>query len=78
MKVEVFSQPTCPACNQLKEYLKQKGVTYEDHDITADPNALDELLRVHKVRVTPLVIVDDRKLVGFDPVELERLLTAEN
>ncbi len=76
-KIEIFSQPTCPACNELKEYLKNKGVPFEDHDILSDDKALDTMLHVHKVRVTPLVIVGGKKLIGFNVEELEKAL-AEN
>ncbi len=59
--IRVFSQPTCPACNELKDYLKKKGVTFEDLDVTADRAALDEMIKVHKVRVTPLLLVGDKR-----------------
>lgn len=75
--IQIFSQPTCQACNELKEYLKSKGIPFVDHDIISDYNALEEMLHVHKVRVTPLIIIGDKKLVGFDVEELEKLL-AEN
>lgn len=75
--IQIFSQPTCQACNELKEYLKSKGIPFVDHDIISDYNALEEMLHVHKVRVTPLIIIGDKKLVGFDAEELEKLL-AEN
>lgn len=75
--IQIFSQPTCQACNELKEYLKNRGVSFVDYDIISDYNALEEMLHVHKVRVTPLIIIGDKKLVGFDVEELEKLL-AEN
>lgn len=75
--IKIYSQPTCPACNELKEYLKNRGVSFVDYDIISDYNALEEMLHVHKVRVTPLIIIGDKKLVGFDVEELEKLL-AEN
>jgi len=75
--IQIFSQPTCQACNELKEYLKNRGVSFVDYDIISDYNALEEMLHVHKVRVTPLIIIGDKKLVGFDAEELEKLL-AEN
>lgn len=73
--IRVFTQPTCPACNELKQYLKMKGVEFVDLDITTNRDALNEMLKVHKVRVTPLLIVGDRKLIGFDPVEIDRFLS---
>jgi len=76
--IRIFSQPTCPACNEVKEYLESKGIRYTDYNILEDDKALDEMLHVHKVRVTPLIIINDsKKLIGFDVEELEKAL-AEN
>jgi glutaredoxin len=72
--IRVFSQPTCPACNELKDYLKKKGVDFEDMDVISNRAALDEMIKVHKVRVTPLLLAGDRKIIGFDPVEVDKLL----
>ena len=73
-KIKVYSQPTCSACNEMKEYLKKRGVEFDEIDITTNREALNEMIKVHKVRVTPLLIMGDRKLVGFDPVAIDKLL----
>ncbi|BAI61802.1 putative glutaredoxin [Methanocella paludicola SANAE] len=76
--IRIFSQPTCPACNEVKEYLKGKGVPFTDYNILEDDKALEEMLHVHKVRVTPLIIINDKKkIIGFDVEEIEKAL-AEN
>ena len=75
--IRVFSQPTCPACNELKDYLKKKGVAFTDVDITADREALNEMIKVHKVRVTPLLLAGDKKIIGFDPVEVDKVLAGQ-
>ncbi|HEY3273555.1 MAG TPA: glutaredoxin domain-containing protein [Methanocella sp.] len=72
--IRIFSQPTCPACNELKDYLKKKGVNFEDMDVTSNREALDEMIKVHKVRVTPLLLAGDKKIIGFDPVEVDKVL----
>ena len=76
--IRIFSQPTCPACNEVKEYLKGKGIPFTDYNILEDDKALEELLNVHKVRVTPLIIINEKKkIIGFDVEEIEKAL-AEN
>ncbi len=75
--IRIFSQPTCPACNEVKEYLKNKGIPFTDYNILEDNEALEEMLHVHKVRVTPLIIIGAKKMIGFDVDELEKAL-AEN
>jgi glutaredoxin-like YruB-family protein len=76
-EIKIYSQPTCPACNEVKEYLKSRGIAFTDYDILSDDKALNEMLNVHKVRVTPLILIGDRKVIGFDAEELEKVL-AEN
>ncbi|MCD1295602.1 NrdH-redoxin [Methanocella sp. CWC-04] len=75
--IKIYSQPTCPACNEVKEYLKNKGIEFVDYDVTKDRDALNEMIKTHKVRVTPLILIGDKKLIGFDVLELENAL-AEN
>ena len=76
-KARVFSQPTCSACKDMKDYLKKKGVDFEEVDITASKDAMNELVKVYKVRVTPLLVVGDKKLIGFDPVAIDKLLAEQ-
>jgi len=76
-EIKIYSQPTCPACNEVKEYLKSRGIAFTDYDILSDDKALNEMLNVHKVRVTPLILIGDKKVIGFDAEELEKVL-AEN
>jgi len=35
-KVTVFSTPTCMYCNMLKAFLDEKGVEYENVDVSVD------------------------------------------
>jgi glutaredoxin-like YruB-family protein len=74
-KVTVYSQPACHVCHDVKEYLKSKGVEFEDLDITADRTALNEMVKVHKVRTVPLIVVGDKKLTGFNPTEIDDILS---
>jgi glutaredoxin-like YruB-family protein len=76
-EIKIYSQPTCPACNEVKEYLTSRGIAFTDYDILSDDKALNEMLHVHKVRVTPLILIGDKKVIGFDAEELEKVL-AEN
>ncbi len=47
---------------------------FEELDVSRDPAALEELVEVHRSRMTPTVVIGERVLVGFDPDKLEPLL----
>ena len=42
--------------------------------MTRDPDALEELVEVHRSRMTPTLVIGDRVILGFDRQELDELL----
>jgi glutaredoxin len=70
----IFTQPGCGYCNALKEFLRKQGIPFVDRDITTDRGAREELLNKYNVRATPFVVYGDQTMIGFDPVELRKIL----
>ena len=60
-------------CNRAKEFLSQKAIPFEDRDITKDPAALKEL-QERRLMTTPVILVDNEVVVGFDQSKLKELL----
>jgi glutaredoxin len=60
-------------CGQVKEYLSQKQVQFDDRDITKDPSAILELQKLGFM-TTPVTVVDDKVIVGFDVPKLDKAL----
>ncbi len=56
------------------EFLSQKGVKYQELDVAADKNALDEMVKKTGRMAVPTIVVDDHVVVGFDKKELEKLI----
>ncbi len=72
--VIVYSTPTCPYCVRAKEYLTRKGVAYKDVNVAVDRIAAQEMVRKSGQMGVPVIVVDDRVVIGFDQGELDRLL----
>lgn len=60
-------------CNRTKEFLSSKGVEFEERDVSKDESALEELQK-RGLMTTPVILVDDEAVVGFDRGRLARLL----
>lgn len=71
--VTVFTSSTCPHCTSAKNYLKQKGVDFEEKNVSTDMSARNELIK-KGYRGVPVIIVNGEAIVGFDRHRLERLL----
>ena len=60
-------------CGEVKEYLSQKKIRFEDRDITKDPSAFLELQKLGFM--TSLVtVVEDKVIVGFDVPKLDEAM----
>jgi glutaredoxin 3 len=72
--VKVYSTPTCHYCVLSKEYLDNKGVEYENIDVSADRVKAMEMVQKSGQMGVPVVDIDGTILVGFQPKEFDRLL----
>jgi glutaredoxin 3 len=61
-------------CDQAKEYLSQKAITFDDRDIRSDPTALADLKKLGHM-TTPVIQIDGAVIVGFDRVKIDAALT---
>ncbi len=57
----------------MKEYLSQKGVEFTVRNIAEDETAMAELEKLGYM-TTPVTLVDEDVVVGFNVSELKKLL----
>ncbi len=60
-------------CNRTNEFLSQHGIAFEERDVSSDEAALEELQR-RSLMTTPVTLIDDEVVVGFDRQKLAALL----
>ncbi len=72
--IKIYTNPTCPHCVSAKAYLDQKGIEYENIDVSTDPAAVKEMVAKSKQMGVPVIIVDDEVVIGFDQPKLDKLL----
>ena len=65
-KIIVYSTPTCPYCHLVKDYLNEKGVEFEDKDVSVDRAAAREMVEKSGQMGVPQIIINDKIIVGFN------------
>lgn len=73
-RVTVFTTPTCSWCRRAKQYLTQQRVRFREVDVSRDPSAARDLVRMTGQMGVPVILVGNRPIVGFDKPQLDRLL----
>ncbi len=73
-KVKVYSTQTCPYCNMVKEFLTNKGVEFEDVDVSVNHEAAQEMIKKSGQTGVPQIEINGKIIVGFDKEALEKEL----
>ena len=67
MKATVWSKNMCPYCDQAKALLKQRGIDYEERNITEGTWTKEQLLEaVPNARTLPQIFINDQLIGGFN------------
>ena len=72
-KVVIFTQPDCPPCHVAKVFLAEKGVRFEERDISTDPSAVQELTGKYSSHSTPTLVIGEEVMIGFNPDRLDEI-----
>jgi glutaredoxin 3 len=70
-KVQIYSTGWCPYCNAAKSLLEDKGVPYEEIDVTEPELRTTMIERAHGRRTVPQIFIGEMHVGGYD--ELSRL-----
>ncbi len=72
-KVQIYTTNWCPYCTAAKSLLAEKGVSYEEIDVTDPALRADMMQRAHGRRTVPQIFVGDTHVGGYDDLAaLER------
>jgi len=66
-KVQVYTTTYCPFCARAKTLLKNKGVAFEEIDVTEDDELRQQMVRLSGGRRTvPEIFINDKIIGGYD------------
>ena len=70
-KIMVYSTPTCPYCKLVKDYLNQRGVEFEEKDVSKDREAAREMIEKSGEMGVPQIDINGTIIVGFNRDAIE-------
>jgi glutaredoxin 3 len=75
-KVKVYSTPTCPYCKMAKVFFSEKGVDFEDIDVSSNQDAAKEMIEKSGQMGVPVIELNGKIIVGFDKDAIEAELAS--
>jgi mycoredoxin len=73
-KVVMFGTDWCPYCAQVRTLFKRLGVDYVELDLDRDQRAKEFARQYLKPVVTPIVVIGNRVLKGYNEAEITSAL----
>ncbi|MDF1496554.1 MAG: Uxx-star family glutaredoxin-like (seleno)protein [Patescibacteria group bacterium] len=74
MHITIYTTPTCPYCKLAKDYFKDKGITFSEIDVAADPAAANEMVKKSGQMGVPVIELGDEIVVGWNESAVEEVL----
>jgi glutaredoxin 3 len=66
VRVEVYTTVTCPYCVRAKRLLQERGVPFEEFDVSEDAQLRLDVMRRSGRRTVPQIFIDGRAIGGFE------------
>ena len=66
MKVTIYTKFYCPFCRSLKKFLKQKGVSFNEIEVSDKPELHKGVVRKTGHKTVPAVFVNEKFIGGSE------------
>jgi glutaredoxin 3 len=73
-KIIIYSTPSCHFCHMAKDYFKSINVPFEEINVAGNIDKQKELVAKSGQFGVPVIIIDDKIVVGFDRPKIDKLL----
>ncbi|MBB6731323.1 glutaredoxin family protein [Cohnella zeiphila] len=70
----VYTSTYCNYCRQVKSYLNERGVAYEERNIDENEAFAEELWNTG-LRSVPVTVIGETKILGFNQTQLARAVS---
>jgi glutaredoxin len=72
--VELFTTSWCPWCKKARQYFEDRGIGFTEHDIEAEPGALERKVRLDGDVRVPTAIIGGKVIRGYSPSRYQAAL----
>lgn len=72
--VKVYGTSSCPFCLKVKQYLKDNSVEFEDIDVSAGQDKVQEMIEKSGQMGVPVLDIEGEIIVGFDKDKIAQAL----
>lgn len=72
-KAIVYTSTHCPHCKQVKSFLNDKGIEFEERNIELEEKYAEEAWNMG-VRAVPVTLIGEHKIMGMNMTQFNKAL----
>lgn len=73
-QVKIYTTSTCVYCRGAKDYFQEKGIAYEEINLSEHPDRIQEMVQMSGQMGVPVILINDRIVVGFNRGAIDEAL----
>lgn len=73
-EIIVYTTSTCPYCDMMTNFLKEKGIPFKEVNVQQDEVAANRLIQTTGQMGVPQTEVNGQWVLGFDPEKVMQLI----
>ncbi|MEN9647368.1 MAG: hypothetical protein RLY57_172 [Candidatus Parcubacteria bacterium] len=77
MNIIAYIKTGCPWCIGVTNYFKEKGIVYEEKNVTESPSLFEEMKTLSGQTKAPVVIIDGYMLADTDKDAVDAYLSTK-
>ena len=74
MKVVVYTSPACAYCHQLRDFLNENKVKFEEVDLSENQEMMEEFIKKTGQLAVPVTEIDGELILDFDLPKIRKKL----
>ncbi|MEK3719438.1 MULTISPECIES: glutaredoxin family protein [Paenibacillus] len=74
--VIVYTGNHCPYCNQLKKYLNEQNIAFEERNVETNDQYADELQNMGMSSI-PVTVIGEHTILGMNTTRIKKALAGE-
>lgn len=68
-KVVMYSKDPCPYCVNAKRFFQERGIAYEEIDLTDKPDEMQKIKNETGWRTVPIIIINGKLIGGYSDMK---------
>lgn len=68
-KVVMYSKVPCPYCVNAKRFFQEKGIQFEEIDLTNNPDEMQRIKNETGWRTVPIIMIDGKLIGGYSDMK---------